>query len=295
MEKSVLITGGGGQLARELVDIQPHHFRLSVYSSNELDITDNNSVNNILDNTLPYAVINCAAYTAVDKAEDEREAAFRVNRDGVALLAEACRNRNIRLIHISTDFVFDGHKSRPYCTNDEPNPLSIYGRSKYEGEKKLFACYRNGSVIVRTAWLYSAFGNNFVKTMLRLFSEKDEVRVVDDQVGSPTWAKNLASFLWFVVDNFDDVSGEILHFTDLGVASWYDFAVAIEEESRKWRGNKEIKVIPIATGEFPQRAIRPSYSVLDKTITWKIWGKTSDHWRVSLRKMLKHLYGNMTL
>ncbi len=295
MKKSVLITGGGGQLASELINIKPSHFEALVYSSDEMDVTDENSVNNLLDDILPFVVINCAAYTAVDRAEDEKDVAFRVNRDGVALLARACRSRRIKLIHISTDFVFDGSKSRPYRTDDEPAPLSVYGKSKYEGERELFSCYREGSVIVRTAWLYSAFGSNFVKTMLKLFSGRDEVRVVDDQIGTPTWAANLASFLWFVVDNFDDVKGKILHFTDLGIASWYDFAVAIEEESRKWRGNKIVEVIPITTDEFPQKAVRPCYSVLDKTDTWKIWGKTSDYWRVSLRKMLEQFYGGVSL
>ncbi len=290
MEKmTVLITGGGGQLSSELERSVPRHIKAVVCSPKELDITSKESIVRNIGEEVPSIVINCAAYTAVDSAEDNIDKAYAVNRDGVALLADECRKNGVGLIHISTDFVFDGKKCVPYKVNDVPNPISVYGKSKYEGEKVLMEEYWEGSVIIRTAWLYSIFGNNFVKTMLRLFSERDEVKVVEDQIGSPTWATNLASFLWHVVDNFRDFRSNIVHFTDSGIASWYDFAVAIEEESRQWR-SKDIEIIPVSSAEFPQKAARPSYSVLDKSKTWKLWGKVGKHWRSSLRSMLKEFF-----
>ncbi|HDL90150.1 MAG TPA: dTDP-4-dehydrorhamnose reductase [Thermodesulforhabdus norvegica] len=286
----VIVTGGGGQLSTELSRVAPAEDDVAVLSSGELDITDGDSIRQVLDLEKPHIVINCAAYTAVDRAEDEQDMAYLVNRDGVALLARECARRNIGLIHISTDFIFDGKAGRPYRPDDIPAPLSVYGASKLEGEQELMSLYPNESIIVRTAWLYSAYGRNFVKTMLELFETKDVVKVVEDQVGTPTWAHNLANFLWFLTANFKNCKGRILHFTDTGVASWYDFAVAIEEESRKWRSKKEVQVLPVSSEEYPTKARRPFYSVLDKTETWRVWGRTSEHWRVSLRKMLRDYY-----
>lgn len=283
----LLITGGGGQLGTELAGCSPKELEVVVCSSSELDITSRESVSTALKRWSPNIVINCAAYTAVDRAEEEVEKAFLVNRDGVKILAEECRRTGTGIIHISTDFVFDGLSSRPYTVYDTPNPISVYGKSKLEGERMLFRVCPESSIVVRTAWLYSVHGKNFVKTMLTLFEKEASVRVVCDQIGTPTWAFNLASFLWFLALNFDAYRGNIFHFTDAGVASWYDFAVAIEEESREWR-KRPVEIIPIRSSEFPAKARRPHFSVLDKAGTWQIWNRPV-HWRKALRTMLEAL------
>ncbi|SFM90787.1 dTDP-4-dehydrorhamnose reductase [Thermodesulforhabdus norvegica] len=283
----VIVTGGGGQLSSELEKCSPEGLQVIVCSPSELNITSRESVRAALEQWKPSIVINCAAYTAVDRAEEEAEKAFLVNKEGVRILAEECRKRNAGIIHISTDFVFDGLTSRPYTINDTPNPISVYGKSKLEGEQILLELYRQSTIVVRTAWLYSIYGKNFVKTMLSLFEKEAIVKVVHDQVGTPTWAFNLASFLWFLAVNFDSYKSRIFHFTDAGVASWYDFAVAIEEESREWR-RKPVEIVPVSSAEYPSKAKRPQFSVLDKRDTWRIWNRPV-HWRKALRMMLKAL------
>ena len=235
----------------------------------------------------PDVLINASAYTAVDKAETDADAAFAVNRDGVSNLARAVAANNARLIHVSTDFVFDGSNSSPYETDAPTAPLGVYGESKLAGEQQVQEILGEAGLIIRTSWVYSSFGNNFVKTMLRLMNERDELGVIADQTGTPTWARGLAEAIWLAAEK--QISG-IHHWTDAGVISWYDFAQAIFEEGRaSGKITKETTVRPLRTEQYPTPARRPAYSVLDKSKTWDALGQTSDHWRVSLRKMMQEL------
>ena len=233
----------------------------------------------------PSVVINAAAYTAVDRAESEQAAAFAVNADGPGHLARACAGLGARLIHVSTDFVFSGNACHPYQPADPTGPVSVYGESKLAGEQQVREALGEQSVIVRTAWVYSRVGHNFVKTMLRLMAERDSLSVVADQVGTPTWARGLAEALWRIVDK-PEIAGT-LHWTDAGVASWYDFAVAIAEEAHA-QGllARPVAVKPIATADYPTPAARPAWSVLDKTASWQQLGCDGMHWREALRAML---------
>ncbi len=255
----------------------------------ELDITKHDDTFDFIVNLKPDLVINSAAYTAVDGAEEDRELAFQVNGKAPAFIAEACDHIDARLIHISTDFVFDGEKNSPYSVVDAPNPVGVYGESKLQGELAIRRLMPTRSTIVRTSWLYSSSGSNFVKTMIRLMSEKDSLGVVVDQVGTPTCAKGLAEIVWQFGAR-DDLSGTF-HWTDGGVASWYDFAVAIQEEAI-WLGllEKAIPIKPIKTNEYPTPAKRPPCSVLDKSATYEALNiDQHDHWRVALRQMLNEL------
>ena len=280
----VLLVGGSGQLGRELQHCKPADMELLAVSSQELDLRDAERVAATVSSFLPQVVINAAAYTAVDRAESEPEAAFGVNGQGAANLAQAARTVDAYCLQVSTDFVFDGAQSRPYLPTDQTHPLGVYGASKLTGEQLALAAYPEGVLVVRTAWLYSAFGNNFVTTMLRLMGERDNLRVVADQVGTPTWARGLAEALWQMCR----VQPKGLHhWTDAGVAGWYDFAVAIQEEALGCGLlAREIPIQPINTADYPTPARRPSYSVLDKTDTWSALVMTPPHWRVALRQML---------
>jgi len=253
----------------------------------ELDITRKADCEQMLSAHKPDWVINAAAYTAVDQAESEREAAFAVNEQGVLNLARACDQVNARLLHISTDFVFSGEGNRPYTPEDTPDPQSVYGASKLAGEWVLER-YNHDAVVVRTAWLYSCNGHNFVKTMLRLMAEEPELSVVDDQVGTPTWGRGLALTLWAGV--LKDVPGGVYHWSDAGVASWYDFAVAIQDIALELGLLEEaIPVRPIPSRDFPQQAPRPRYSVLDKSLTEAVFDVEAEHWRRQLKQMLSEL------
>lgn len=279
----VLITGGEGQLGRALLSTAPAGIEIVALSRRDLDITEPMAVRRAIENFAPDATINTAAYTAVDRAESDAKQAFAVNDAAVALLAEACAAQGTRLIHISTDFVFDGDQSHPYRPDDAPAPLGIYGRSKHAGEGAALSGPRN--LVVRTAWVYAARGQNFVETMLRLMQERDELRIVADQTGTPTHAVSLARATWSLCEF--GTSG-ICHFTDAGIASWYDFAVAIQEEALALGLlDRAIPVLPIATSEYPTPANRPAYSVLDKSECWAILGQPARHWRAELRDMLK--------
>lgn len=283
----VLITGANGQAGHELCRSAPNHVELLCLDRNRLDIGDGVAVERMLRAERPALIINAAAYTAVDKAETEREQAFAVNATGAANLAEAAAEIGARLLHISTDFVFDGSKSSPYRADDRTNPLSVYGASKLAGELSVQErC--PGTLIVRTAWLYSAHGHNFVKTILRLLGEREQLTVVADQVGTPTWAGSLAAAIWAAAAR-PKLRG-IYHWSDAGVASWYDFALAIQEEALQLGLlTKAIPIKPITTSDYPTPARRPPYSVLDKTSAWRDFAITGRHWRVALRKMLKEL------
>lgn len=280
----VLITGAHGQLGLELVAAAPEGVQVTALTREALDITDARAVSARVAEAAPDAVINAAAYTAVDRAESERERAFAVNEVGAVNVATAAVRHGARLIHVSTDFVFDGRQSTPYEPSDAPNPLSVYGASKLAGEAGVRRQAGERALIVRTAWVYSAHGHNFVGTMLRLMAEKDELRVVCDQIGTPTWAAGLATALWAALET--DARG-VRHWTDAGVASWYDFAVAIQEEGQA-AGllDRAIPIVPIRANEYPTPAPRPACAVLDKSDAIDTFGQRPMHWRAALRRML---------
>lgn len=286
MTRSVLITGAAGQLGWELQRCTPVSLRCVAVDVDQLDVTDDDAIGAMIDHEQPFAIINAAAYTAVDVAEQEPERATAINATAAGLLARAAAARGCKLIQISTDFVFDGLSGRPYQPDDAASPQSVYGRTKLEGERVVSAANPQ-SLILRTAWLYSAHGNNFVKTMLRLMNERDRLSVVADQVGTPTWARGLAQAIWIALQR--DLHG-IHHWTDAGVASWYDFAVAIAEEGLALGLLQRLpELTPIRTQDYPTPASRPPYSVLDKHDTWSALECTPPHWRVQLRSMLQEL------
>jgi dTDP-4-dehydrorhamnose reductase len=284
----VLITGAGGQVGRALLANAPTGIECVALGREQLDLQDNSAISDVIARVRPSAVINAAAYTAVDKAEGDRESAFAINAEAVGVIAKACRANEARLIHVSTDFVFAGASHRPYRPDDETGPLNTYGASKREGELRVTAIDGLRWLIFRTAWVYASKGSNFLLTMLRLFRERDKVSVVCDQVGTPTSANTLARVLWRAVG--DSGSSEILHYTDAGVASWYDFAVAIYEEARaSGLINRTVQIVPIATTEYPTPARRPAFSVLDKSRAHQRLGIEVVHWRAALREVIKEL------
>ncbi|WP_264874458.1 dTDP-4-dehydrorhamnose reductase [Vibrio agarivorans] len=292
----IIVTGKGGQLAWELEQTKPDHVELISLGIDELDITNAAQVNEALVSHSPDVVINAAAYTAVDKAETDTEAAYAVNQHGSENLAQACQAIEARLVHVSTDFVFDGTKTTPYQPDDQSNPINVYGDSKLQGDLKVAEILGGQATIIRTAWVYSANGNNFVKTMLRLMAEKEQLGIVYDQVGTPTWAKGLAKMIWQLVvvqgtkGKVQGEQAEVLHWTDAGVASWYDFAVAIQELAlEKGMLNKAIPIRPIPASAYPTPAKRPSFSVIDKNTAEQASGTETTHWRKQLSAMLDEL------
>ena len=281
----VLVAGGAGQLGRALAASAPPGAELVAPDEAAFDICSADGVAATVEAVRPALIVNAAAYTAVDRAESEPERAHAVNAEAAGQLAAAAARGGARFVHVSTDFVFDGTLGRPYRPDDAPNPLSVYGRSKLAGERAVAAAHE-GALIVRTAWVHAAGGQNFVATMLRLMRERDMVRVVADQVGTPTHAASLARAIWKL-----DAAGAtgLHHWTDAGVASWYDLAVAIGEEARALGLlTRDVPVIPIATADYPTPARRPGMAVLDKAATWAVTGP-ADHWRVELRRMLGSL------
>lgn len=284
----ILITGKGGQLAWELEKLAPQTVDVICVGRDELDITDQARVTGFITKNTPDLVINAAAYTAVDQAEKESELAYAVNELGVKYLAQACKKIGARILHISTDFVFDGESVTPYQTDAVPNPLNIYGASKLAGDIALNEILPESSVIVRTAWVYSVNGNNFVKSMLRLMQEKPQLGIVYDQIGTPTWAKSLAQWLWIVAEK-PEVAGTY-HWTDAGVASWYDFAIAIQELGlEKGLLSKVMPVLPILATAYPTPAKRPAFSVIDKSSAEAVSGLHTVHWRKQLSSMMDGL------
>jgi len=284
----VLITGAHGQVGRCLLASAPPGVTAIGLTRAQLDVGDADAVTQALQTHEPAVIINAAAYTAVDRAETEVEAARRVNGLGPRHLARAARACGARLVHISTDFVFDGTGSAPYAPNAPTAPLGTYGLTKLEGEQAVSELAPDASVVLRTAWVYAAQGANFLRTMLRVMAEKRQVRVVADQVGTPTAADSLAGVLWRLTQR-PDITG-IQHFTDAGVASWYDFAVAIAEEATALGLLAPgVRVSAIGTVDYPTPARRPSYSVLDKRALLATLALEPDHWRVSLRRVLRTL------
>jgi dTDP-4-dehydrorhamnose reductase len=281
-----LITGAAGQVGRALSMSAPAATELVRLSHAELDIGDGECVLAAVREHAPAVIVNAAAYTAVDRAESEPALARRINTEGPLHLALAARETDARLVHISTDFVFDGTSSLPYKPDAVTNPLSIYGRTKRGGEEAVLATYPGSSVILRTAWVYAAQGRNFVHTMLRLMKANGSVRVVADQVGTPTAAASVAGTIWKLVRA--DLTG-VHHWTDAGVASWYDFAVAIAEEAADLGLLAQgVAVTPIATSEYPTPALRPAYSVLDRSSLESL-SIPSIHWRARLRSVLAEI------
>jgi dTDP-4-dehydrorhamnose reductase len=283
--QKVLVVGAGGQLGQELQRTSGPGVECLPMTRAQLDIADVVAVSESLRAVAPQLVINAAAYTAVDNAEAETDAARRGNVDGPLALAQACAQQGVRLIHISTDFVFDGTASQPYKPDAATAPLGEYGRSKRAGELAVQSVLPQ-ALILRTGWVYSRYGSNFVKTMLRLMSERDDLAVVADQVGTPTWAHGLAEAVWASAAR-PHLSG-IYHWSDAGVCSWYDFAVAICEEALALGLlARPVNIRPIAAIEYPTPACRPAYSVLDKTDSWRDFALAGVHWRQQLRAMLE--------
>lgn len=285
---NILVTGAKGQLGNELHLVVEDNDKINQYfftDVSELDITDKSAVTAFLESNKIDIVVNCAAYTNVDKAEYDRENANLINHIGPKNLAEACKERNGFLIHISTDYVFDGTKNTPYTETEETKPLGVYGETKLRGEN---AIINSGCeyLIIRTSWLYSSFGKNFLKTMQKLTSEKESIKVVFDQVGTPTYAGDLANVIHKIIMNNDkDIKNQIYHFSNEGVCSWYDFAVVINEAF-----GHNCKVLPCHSDEFPSKVTRPNYSVLDKTKIKNVLGIDIQHWRESMEKCIKPIY-----
>ncbi|MCG9771222.1 dTDP-4-dehydrorhamnose reductase [Pseudoalteromonas piscicida] len=277
---NVLIIGKNGQVAWELQQTCPDHIAAHSYGRNEIDITDQQSIEQVLIQLKPAVIINASAYTAVDKAESEQAEAYLINATAVEYLAKAASKHGIRLLHLSTDFVFDGTKNTPYKVCDQTNPINVYGASKLAGELAIKTYCPANSAIVRTSWVYSSHGNNFVKTMLCLMAEKDELNVVSDQIGSPTNANGLAKYLWQLAEQGN--IEPLYHYSDLGVASWYDFAVAIQSIAfESGLLEKKIPIKPIPSSAYPTPAKRPVFSLMQQSDV--VAGK---HWHILLKRTI---------
>ena len=276
---NILVTGGNGQLGSELREIAqnfPGHSFLFT-DVKDLDITNHTAVAAFVESNKINVIINCAAYTAVDKAEEQKDVADTINHLAVANFAQIAKDKNIKLIHISTDYVFDGTNHKPYVEIDTPNPQSVYGKTKLDGELAMQQINPANSIIIRTSWVYSKFGNNFVKTMLRLAETRDEISVVADQIGSPTNAADLAEAILNILPQVSNETVELFHYSNEGVCSWYDFAQAIFEIKEI-----SIKVKPIESKQYPTPAERPFYSVLNKVKIQKRYNLEIPNWRDSL-------------
>ena len=281
--KNVLVTGSNGQLASCINDLEKQYKNLKLIYTDyqELDICDLNQLNTFFkSNSKIHYCINCAAYTAVDKAETDVDKAYEINAQGAKNLAIVCREFDVVLIHISTDFVFDGQKTAPYNEADIPNPISVYGASKLKGEVEIQKTVKE-YFIIRTSWLYSEYGTNFMKTMLRLAETRDEINVVSDQIGTPTYGGDLAKVILTIINSKSTGFG-LYHYSNEGVTSWYDFAKTIFEAS-----NLKIKTNPIKSAAYPTPAKRPAYSVLDKTKIKKTLRIQAPFWSESLQKAVK--------
>ena len=282
---TILVTGGNGQLGRamRLASAESRH-RYIFTDIEELNIVSTEAIEAFFSREGVDVVVNCAAYTAVDLAEDEESIADNINHRAVALLAEACKRHNATLIHISTDYIFDGKATTPYAEESSPAPINAYGRTKWAGEE---AIAESGcrAIILRTQWLYSEFGRNFLKTMLTLFASRDEVRVVADQIGTPTYAGDLAEAICAIIEGGKIEECGTYHYSNLGECSWYDFATEIAIAA----GNTNCKVLPCHSSEFPSPVTRPSFSVLDKSKIKDTFGIDIPHWRDSMLYCIKRL------
>ena len=290
MSKSILLIGSNGQLGTELQNFLSSNYQVIAITRPQIDITQTDNLRQIIRETQPEIIINAAAYTAVDKAETEPELATAINTTAPQIIAEESQKLGSFLIHFSTDYVFNGNSNYPYQESDITNPVSVYGQTKLAGEIAIQkACSQY--MIIRTAWVYGTYGkSNFVKTMLRLGKERPEARVVTDQIGSPTWAQDIALTITQIIPQLTSEIAGIYHYTNSGVASWYDFAIAIFEEAEKLGFPLKInQVIPITSPEYPTPAKRPAYSVLACQKISKVLGTHPPHWRQRLILMLKEL------
>lgn len=281
---TILVTGANGQLGKELQVAAAAfpEFNFLFAGRNELPVDNAASINNYFNANHIDFCINCAAYTAVDKAETEKEIAFSINADAVGHLAAACKKANAVFIHISTDYVFDGTGTIPYKETDATNPVSVYGQSKLKGEQLALENHPS-TIIIRTSWVFSSFANNFVKTMLRLMKDRAELNVVNDQLGCPTYAADLANAILQIVKQHpvNGLQQQIFNYCNEGVISWYDFAVAIKDFT-----NSACMVNPIPTSQYPTPAKRPGYSVLNTAAIKQTFGLQIPHWKSSLQQCL---------
>ena len=281
---NIVVFGASGQLGSCLKDLSLKQGLTNIYfpTKPEADILDIEALKAIFKKYTPYWCINCAAYTAVDKAEDDQATAEKINKKGVENLSLLCAQNGAVLIHLSTDFVFKGDKPSPLNEADDTSPISVYGKTKLDGERVIENLLKK-YFIIRTSWLYSEFGNNFAKTMLKFGAERDELKIIADQVGTPTYAIDLAFCILQIIDSNSEAYGTY-HYSNEGVASWYDFAKAIFDISRT-----EVRVIPIKTEEYITKATRPAYSVLDKTKIKKVFNMQIPYWRDSLAVCIRVL------
>jgi len=288
----ILITGKNGQLGKslhKLVSEKKYDNEFIFVGREELDLSNNNSIINYFDNHDKFdIIINCAAYTAVDKAEEEVKLANQINYLAVRQLAEIAKAQKAKLIHISTDYVFDGESNKSYTEADETNPINVYGKTKLAGEKALQAIMLTNAIIIRTSWVYSEYGNNFVKTMLNLGKERDELNVVSDQIGSPTYATDLAETILKIIDNKNyqdkEQSTEIYHYSNEGEISWYDFTKEIFKLAKV-----DCKVNSINTKQYPMPARRPKNIVMSKGKVAKIFNVEISNWKKSLQACIKNI------
>jgi dTDP-4-dehydrorhamnose reductase len=275
---NILVTGSNGQLGSEIRAVHSNYnYNFFFTDVSELDITIKDNIKTFIKNNRINVIINCAAYTAVDKAEEDKLLANRVNHLAIKYLSEVAKEMNIQLIHISTDYVFDGKNYRPYQEDDKTDPQNIYGKTKLDAENVLLHINPKNSIIIRTSWIYSSFGANFVKTMLRLGEQKDKLGIIYDQIGTPTYAKDLAKTILEILPKIKNSSVEIYHYSNEGVASWYDFAKEIMQISKI-----DCKIEPIETSEYPTPAKRPYYSVLNKAKIKKQFNLNIPFWKDSL-------------
>lgn len=282
---NILVTGSNGQVGSEIKELSPSYpYRFYFTDKTELDITDVNGVRKFIIQNNIDTIINCAAYTAVDKAQSEQELADKVNQQAVKNLAMLSNEFGIKLIHISTDYVFDGTSFKPYTEDDVTNPNGVYGKTKLDGEKALLEYNLKNSIIIRTSWVYSYYGANFVKTMLRLGKEKESLGVIFDQVGTPTYAKDLAKTILAILPKINNEKTEIYNYSNEGVLSWYDFAKEIMRMAKL-----DCKINPIETKEYPTPAKRPHYGLLNKAKIKKEFNLEIPYWKDGLDDCLKRL------
>jgi dTDP-4-dehydrorhamnose reductase len=282
---NILITGSNGQLGSEIKELSSNYpYNFFFTDRININITNKEEIKSFCQNNNINVIINCAAYTAVDKAESDEKNADTVNRKAVKKLALVAKELDIKLIHISTDYVFDGRNFKPYCEEFQTNPQSVYGKTKLEGEKELININPKNSIIIRTSWVYSYYGNNFVKTMLRLGKEKESLGVIFDQVGTPTYAKDLAKTILEIIPKIKNEKVEIFNFSNEGVLSWYDFAKEIMKMTKL-----ECKINPIETKDYPTPAKRPHYSLLNKAKIKEKFNIKIPYWKDGLDDCLRRL------
>lgn len=284
MSRNILVTGGGGQLGMSIKSLtKKYNYNFFLKNKTDLDITNKNEFKKFCDTKKIDTIINCAAYTNVEKAEDEFYLANKINNLPLKHISKTCSKNNITLIHISTDFVFDGNNTVPYVETNKTNPINIYGKTKLEGEKTILKENPARSVIIRTSWLYSEYGNNFMKTILKISNNK-KIKVVNNQFGSPTYAKDLADDILKNLSKINNLNTEIYHYSNYGKTSWYNFAKQILGIK-----NIDCEVTPISSIDFKTKAKRPSYSVLDTEKIEKKFNLRINKWQESLKKCLKNI------